>query len=39
MFVLTNYPPLINVKKKQSKWLHLSNYIEVKLCGLRSKKR
>lgn len=32
-FIFTNYSQLINVKQNQSERIHLSNYIQVKLCG------
>lgn len=38
-FIFTNYSQLINVKQNQSERIHLSNYIQVKLCGVGSRKR
>lgn len=37
-FIFTNYSQLINVKQNQSERIHLSNYIQVKLCGVGSRK-
>lgn len=37
-FIFTNYSQLINLKQNQSERIHLSNYIQVKLCGAGSRK-